>query len=45
MQQREPDTNEGNEDDGLTIFYWQDEPDYEDAWWWDDDWEGPTEEP
>jgi hypothetical protein len=32
------------DDDGvLTVFYWQDEPDYEDAWWWDDDYE-PTED-
>ena len=29
----------------LTVFYWQDEPDYEYAWWWDDDWEGPAEDP
>jgi hypothetical protein len=32
------------EDDVLTIFYWHIEPDYEHAWWFDDDWEGPTEE-
>ena len=33
-----------NDHDGvLTVFYWQDEPDYERAWWWDDDYE-PTEE-
>ncbi len=29
----------------LTVFYRHEEPDYEDAWWWDDDYEGPTEEP
>jgi hypothetical protein len=43
----DPDTNCGATpvDEGvLTIFYWQDEPDFEDARWWDDDYE-PTEEP
>jgi hypothetical protein len=29
----------------LTVFYWHEEPDYESAWWWDDDYAGPTEEP
>jgi hypothetical protein len=37
------DTETDEKDEGvLTVFYWQDEPDYEDAWWWDDDYEGPT---
>jgi hypothetical protein len=42
----EPETDSETPNEGaLTVFYWQDEPDHEDAWWWDDDWEGPTEEP
>ena len=41
----EPDDATLADDGALTVFYWQDEPDYEDAWWWDDDYEGPRQEP
>jgi hypothetical protein len=42
-----PETNDDAvpEDAGMTIGYWHEEPDYGHAWWFDDDWEGPTEEP
>jgi hypothetical protein len=40
----EPGT-EGENEVVPAVFYWQDEPDYEYAWWWDDDYGGPTEEP
>jgi hypothetical protein len=33
----EPDTD--NAEGPLTVFYWHEEPDYEDAWWWDEDYE------
>jgi hypothetical protein len=39
----EPGTDTDNAEGVLTVFYWHEEPDYEYAWWWDDDYEGPTE--
>ena len=41
---RDANDHEVPADEGtLTVFFWHEEPDYEDAWWWDDDYE-PTEE-